>query len=158
MQLHFNINKWIAFCDFLENLTEMFYSLPFPCPQQRCNGSWSHSFKDNLCCWSNCSFFYCLFVALAQMLNKKSLSWVLFSNLPANEGGGERCHSVYYFACKNHFQVSSALTCESKMSIFPVKSGCCNLAHMHSSLLNKQKLVLQFTVQAAWRPLNKEFS
>lgn len=39
MQLHFNINKWIAFCDFQENLTEMFYSLPFPCPQQRCNGS-----------------------------------------------------------------------------------------------------------------------
>lgn len=59
---------------------------------------------------------------------------MLFSDLPANEGGGERCHRVYYFACKTHFQASDALTGESKMSIFPVKRDCCNLAHMYSSL------------------------
>lgn len=84
---------------------------------------------------------------------KKSLSWVHFSNVPANEAGGQRCHCVYHFACKNHFQVSNALTCESKMSVFSVKSDCCNLAYTYSSLLNIL-LDLEFSLLAAWRPLN----
>lgn len=39
VQLHFNINKWLALCYSWGNLTQTFFRLLFPYPLQRCNGS-----------------------------------------------------------------------------------------------------------------------
>lgn len=77
------------------------------------------------------AFFHGFF--LQQLL--KYLPGEFFSNSPANEGGGGGSHQGYYLACKHHFQGSGALTCGSKMSIFPLKGDCCSLGQRYSSLL-----------------------
>lgn len=61
--------------------------------------------------------------------------WCVLFNLPANEGGGERSYCVYYLTCKYHFQGSGALTCESKISMFPLKCDCCSLVQWFTTLL-----------------------
>lgn len=69
---------------------------------------------------------------LQQLL--KYLPGETFLNLPADEGGGERSH-YFYLACKHYFQGSGALTCQSNMSILPLKGDCCSLVQRNSSLL-----------------------